>query len=230
MSSCEKCRWFRIAKVANLCKECNDALKLSYDELDEKTKFEVLETDQKHEANLKTLETLRKQVKENGFHLCRYINPSFCSQVGCNDRTCVDYRGKHTMLTPYLDHDICLKAVSAPNGDPRVIRYIPEHLKSKELCKAVLENPKIHSLIESEMDSVIGGLPTNQPYSEEIYLEACKFYPRTPFFFPDRLSIFEVYNKAIKVNPDCLQYTPLRNRDLTTHLIMAYGMNTKLIY
>jgi len=191
---------------------------------------ERIRAEQEHRENLETLVKLKADVEKDGTRISKYINPSFCPNPDCRDRTCNWYRGKHSRMTPYLDEDICLKAVSAPTGHPVMIRYVPESFKTYEVCMTVLTNPKISDLFQTDLETIVSFLPHDKPYSEEFFLKSCSILFRAPMYFPKKMRTFEMYNKAIKINPECFEYTPLQNKELTSRLIIQNGLDTELRY
>lgn len=205
------------------------SLKIRLEEAEKiRAEQERIRVEREHMENLQTLAKLRADVEKDGTRISKYINPSFCPNPACRDRTCNWYRGKHSRMTPYLDEDICLKTVSAPTGHPLMIRYIPDHLKSYDVCMAVLTNPKISTLIQTELETIVSFLPHDKPYSEEFFLKSCSILFRAPMYFPKKMRTFEMYSKAVKINPECFEYTPLRNRELTARLIMRNGIDAQL--
>lgn len=206
------------------------SLKIQLEEERIRAEQERIRAEREHRENLNTLVNFKADVEKDGTKISKYINPSFCPNLNCRDRTCNLYRGKHSRMTPYLDEDICLKAVSAPTGHPLMIRYIPDYLKSYNVCIAVLTNPKISSLIQIELETIVSFLPHNKDYSEEFFLKSCSILFRAPMYFPKNMRTFEIYSKAIEINPECFEYTPLRNREWTASLIMRYGIDAELRY
>ena len=85
----------------------------------------------------------------------------------------------------------------AVNIGPFHLTFLPDRLKTKGMCKRVVE--KYPYSLECVPDHFKTG---------EMYLEAVHKNPYTLRHVPDQFKTKEICNKAVKKNPSSLQYVP----------------------